>query len=85
MSLRLAIIRSLEGIDTSNDDDNVKKNEEKKHQRKVKKNTPIVELPKIDKCVRNADPTKVSVGCIISIAIHIWEFLHIICTKHFYV
>ena len=61
MSLRLAIIRSLEGIDTSNDDDNVKKNEEKKHQRKVKKKTPIVELPKIDKCVRNADPTKVSV------------------------
>ena len=71
MSLRLAIIRSLEGIETSNnDDDNVKKNEEKKHQRKVKKKTPIVELPKIDKCVRNNDPTKVSVYviCIILIA-----------------
>jgi len=61
MSLRLAIIRSLEGIDTSNDD-NVKKNEEKKHQRKVKKKTPIVELPKIDECVRNDDPSKVSVN-----------------------
>ena len=29
MSLRLALLRSLEGIETSNDDDNVKKNEEK--------------------------------------------------------
>jgi len=60
MSLRLALIRSLEGIDTSNDDE-IKKNEEK-HQRKVKKKTPIVELPKIDKCVRNDDPSKVSVN-----------------------
>ena len=71
MSLRLALIRSLEGIETSNDDDNVKKNEEKIKHRRVKKKTPIVELPKIDKCVRNDDPTKVSVyiSCVlISIA-----------------
>jgi len=83
MSLRLALIRSLEGIETSNDD---AKNEEKKHQRKVKKKTPVVELPKIDKCVRNADPSKVSVYimCIILIAMQIWlyEFVHmIICSK----
>ena len=74
MSLRLALIRSLEGIETSNDDDNVKKNEEKKHQRKVKKKTPIVELPKIDKCVRNDNPSKVCVYsmCIILIAMQIY-------------
>ena len=81
MSLRLALIRSLEGIDTYNDDDNLKKNEEKTHQRKIKKKTPVVELPKIDKCVRNADPSKVSVYmCIILIAMQIWlyEFVHMI-------
>ena len=62
MSLRLALIRSLEGIDTYNDDDNNgnKNEEKKKHQRKAKKKTPVVELPKIDKCVRNDDPSKVS-------------------------
>ena len=86
MSLRLALIRSLEGIDTYNDDDNNgnKNEEKKKHQRKIKKKTPIVELPKIDKCVRNDDPSKVS-NYIMRIYINcnadMIEVVHMICVK----
>ena len=71
MSLRLAIIRSLEvqpseSTDSANNTaaDDVKKESSNLPIKKRKKISPaapppVVDLPKIDKCIRNKDPVKV--------------------------
>ena len=71
MSLRLAIIRSLdvqpsestESVNnaTTDDNDGVKKDLPIKKRKKISPAAPppVVDLPKIDKCIRNKDPVKI--------------------------
>lgn len=71
MSLRLAIIRSLdvqpsESTESANnaatDNDGVKKDNlpiKKRKKASPAAPPPVVDLPKIDKCIRNKDPVKI--------------------------